>query len=318
MSLSADKIKAQQEVSYSLYRYHLNLVNPAATGTQGAPYLNISVRSQWVGINDAPETQAVSFGTPNKKDRLGTGFSIINDKTFVENQTQLFADFSYRLPLNNERDLFLGLKAGGTSIRLKASELVNYGGAATDPYLIATSSFVPNIGVGFYYRTPTYYFSASIPRLLNTKRHSLDNGQVTHATDRPHLFVSSGIRLALSDTFDLYPSVMVSYVEGAPYDFLGDFSFSFKKQFDVGVQYTRSGALGATTSISLSKGLKFGYSYLTSFQDKVNKFSNGTHEFVLKIKLGAFIETPESSSTTESEEGLINETMIGPENRNKK
>ena len=28
---------AQQEVNYALYRYHLNLINPAA-GTQGAPF----------------------------------------------------------------------------------------------------------------------------------------------------------------------------------------------------------------------------------------------------------------------------------------
>ena len=110
--LCTTSVLAQQEVNYNMYRYHLNLINPAVTGTQGAAYANFSLRTQWVGIADAPETQAFSAGTPNKRQRLGTGFSMINDKTFVENQTQLFADFSYRLPLDDERDLYLGPTLG--------------------------------------------------------------------------------------------------------------------------------------------------------------------------------------------------------------
>ena len=45
---------AQQEVNYALYRYHLNLINPAAAGTQGAPFLNLGIRNQWLGVEDAP------------------------------------------------------------------------------------------------------------------------------------------------------------------------------------------------------------------------------------------------------------------------
>ncbi len=89
---------AQQEVNYTLYRYHLNLINPATTGTQGASFLNTSLRTQWVGIEDAPETQAISIGRPHANNRLGTGFSVINDRTFVENQTQLFFDFPIVYP----------------------------------------------------------------------------------------------------------------------------------------------------------------------------------------------------------------------------
>ena len=138
-------VLAQQEVNYNMYRYHLNLINPAVTGTQGAAYANFSLRTQWVGIADAPETQAFSAGTPNKRQRLGTGFSVINDKTFVENQTQLFADFSYRLPLDNERDLYLGLKAGGTSIRLHADRLKTYGSVLPDQFLTSQSSCITRV-----------------------------------------------------------------------------------------------------------------------------------------------------------------------------
>ncbi len=48
-------ISAQQEVIYSLHRYHLNIFNPAATGSQGDPFINMSLRYQWVGIEGASE-----------------------------------------------------------------------------------------------------------------------------------------------------------------------------------------------------------------------------------------------------------------------
>ena len=213
--LCTTSVLAQQEVNYNMYRYHLNLINPAVTGTQGAAYANFSLRTQWVGIADAPETQAFSAGTPNKRQRLGTGFSVINDKTFVENQTQLFADFSYRLPLDDERDLYLGLKAGGTSIRLHADRLQTYGSTLPDQFLTSQSSFVPNIGVGLYYKSPTYFVSLSIPRLLSTERFRYDDGQVSRATDRPH-FWDSGRPLGLDQPLGIHSECLVQLCQRSP------------------------------------------------------------------------------------------------------
>lgn len=310
---------AQQEVSYSLYRYHFNLINPAATGTQGAPFLNMSLRTQWVGIEDAPETQAISIGRPHSNNRLGTGFSIINDKTFIENQTQLFLDFSYRLPMDNNRSFYLGLKAGGTSIRLKTQGLQTYGSSIADPLLQSTTSFVPNFGVGFYYLSDRFFLSVSIPRLLQTKRFRLENEQVTVAADRPHLFASAGLRLPLSSDWKFTPTVLLSYVEAAPIALLMDASFSFQDQFDFGVQYTRSGGIGGIASLKISDGFQLGYAYVTSAVDQINQFSSGTHEVVLKVKLGesAANLSREASFTTELEtQSRVKEKKVGTRNKN--
>ena len=87
---------AQQDAFFSLYRHHLNIINPVAAGTQEGSYLNMSLRSQWLGIDGAPETQAISYGMPTDGNRVGIGFSLINDQTFIEKQTQFYANFSYR------------------------------------------------------------------------------------------------------------------------------------------------------------------------------------------------------------------------------
>ncbi len=310
---------SQQEVNYNLYQYHLNLTNPAATGTQGAPFLNMSLRSQWLGIQGAPETQAISAGFPHANNRLGTGFSVINDLTFVENQTQFFLDFSYRLPLADDRNLYLGLKAGGTSIRIETNRLETYGTDLVDPFLQGTSGFVPNFGVGIYYTTPHYFLSVSIPRLLETERFRLENEQVTHATDRLHLFASSGFRIRLSEYWDFSPSLLFSYVDAAPTELLVDASFSYDDRFDIGLQASRSGSMGGIMFIHISEGMKMGYAYITSATDKVNQFSSGTHEIVLKIKLNEGVggDSRKASFTNELKtQPQAREEKVGTKNKN--
>lgn len=47
------------------------------------PFLMSTIRQQWTGIKDAPQTQAVSFGT-SVGSNLGLGVSMVYDKTFIE------------------------------------------------------------------------------------------------------------------------------------------------------------------------------------------------------------------------------------------
>lgn len=300
-------VHGQQEVNYNMYRYHLNLINPAVIGVKQASFVNLSLRTQWVGIKDAPETQALSAGLPNNQLRLGTGFSIINDKTFIENQTQVFADFSYHLPLSEENHLYLGLKAGGTSIRLQADQLQTYGSNQSDQYLTNQSSFVPNIGVGIYFKRTDFFASLSIPRLLSTERFRFEDGQVSRATDRPHFFGSMGSQIILSENWSFLPSMFFSYVRAAPTDYMLSAAFGFQQLIELGLLYTRGGGVGGTTFLNLNHGFQLGYSYVTSAVDQITRFSKGTHEFILKF-------TFKGTSTEVPEEAILNTQILERDN----
>lgn len=284
--LHGTELLAQQEVNYTLYRYHMNLINPASAGTQGAPYANIGIRNQWLGIDDAPRSFSLSYSSPHKNERVGLGFSVISDKTFVEQQTQLFADFSYRLPMGDQKNVFLGLKAGGTSFRLQAADLVTLQSNLGDPNLINTSSFVPNIGVGAVYHSPGFYLALSIPRLLSTERFREENGQETRPTDRPHFYAATGVRFEVVDRFEFAPSILYSYVNAAPSQFVIDATFSYDKKFDFGAQYTQRGGIGATMNLNIADDFQLGYAYTTQLGNQENFFSRGTHELLLRIRLG--------------------------------
>lgn len=43
-------LQAQQDPHISLYRFHLNMFNPAVVGTQSAPLVGMTFRSQWQGF----------------------------------------------------------------------------------------------------------------------------------------------------------------------------------------------------------------------------------------------------------------------------
>ncbi len=181
---------------------------------------------------------------------------------------------------------------------------------------------MPNFGVGVYYKTDRYYLSVSIPRLLQTERFRKENEQITHATDRPHLFASTGFRTPLSANWTFAPAVLVSYVEAAPIEILLDAGFSYRENFTIGAQYTRSGGIGGVMSLHISDGLQLGYAYVTSSVDQINRFSNGTHEMLLKIRLSDGLNgTPSgraASFTREvNEKASANERKIGTKNKNR-
>lgn len=87
-------VSAQQDTHFTMYRNHMSIFNPAVTGTEERGFINLSYKNQWQGVDQAPQTQAISFGTPLGGERAGLGFNVINDATFIEDQTSFFITFS--------------------------------------------------------------------------------------------------------------------------------------------------------------------------------------------------------------------------------
>lgn len=104
-------LSAQQDPNYTFYRFNMNVINPAFAGAGEATNIGLNVRSQWAGVQGAPETQTLVFGTPIGKN-VGVGLSVVNDKTFIEDQTSVSLDFSYKLKLDEAHDVYFGLKGG--------------------------------------------------------------------------------------------------------------------------------------------------------------------------------------------------------------
>ena len=279
---------AQQESYFSLYRYNMQVINPAYAGAEAKSMLSVLNRNQWATIENAPKTTAFAFSTA-KKNNVGLGISVISDKVFVEEQTFAYVDFSYKLQLDNATKVFLGLKAGGNFYNADGTGLNSYG-IGIDPAQQILSSFNPNVGAGIYLQNDNYWLSFSIPRLFNVNR---DDGLVITAKDRVHSYLGAGAKLSLNDNFSLKPSVMLRKVEGLPISMDVTGFFSFQDRVDFGVSYRTNASMSLMAFINASSSLDIGYAYETPSEQLLSGISLKTHEIILRIRLGKGMQTGE-------------------------
>ena len=271
---------SQQESYYTLYRFNMNVINPAYAGALGKNVFAFTSRRQWSSMQDAPSTLAFSYSS-ERANNVGLGLSVVSDKVFIEQQTFAYADFSYKLDMESTQ-LYLGLKAGGNFYSADPRVLSTYS-TSSDPAQQQLSRFNPNVGAGAYLRGELFWASFSIPRLFNVKRES-DNLAVT-AKDRVHSYLGGGADFAVGSGLLLKPSVLFRKVKGLPVTTDITTMLSWQNQFDLGVSYRTSSAFALLAVVSLG-GFDIGYAYDTPTVSSLSQLNLKTHEIVLRINLG--------------------------------
>jgi type IX secretion system PorP/SprF family membrane protein len=275
-------IYAQQEPNYTLYRYTMNVINPAYAGADGNTSLTSNLRSQWVNVEGAPETQSFFYSQP-LGDKIGIGVSIVGDQVFIEKQTSLNIDFSYRLQVSENTNLFLGLKAGGNTYNLERGNLANLG-FQSDPALNdLDTGFRPNIGAGAYLMNDKYFLSLSVPSILSSERIDESEGRVTQATEEAHVYLGGGYNFRLNDNTEFRPSTMIRYVSGSPIsaDITG--AFRFNDRFEIGAAYRTDNAFSGLMMIELADWMDLGYAYESTTRNDLSSVSSGTHEVLVRF-----------------------------------
>ncbi len=276
-------VYAQQESILAFYSNHLNLVNPAAVSVNGESQFRTSIRQQWTDIKDAPQTQSASFMTPVSKN-LSFGISVVKDEVFIEKQTFAAIDFSYKVQLNDALDLFMGIKAGGNNYEVNTTGLQTYNYNVADPSLQSISRFNPNIGIGFYLKHKDYYISMSTPKMLDTKRAKTEDGFATAATDQAHYYFSAGRTFEVTPSIDLVPSIMVRYVNGAPFSTDFTTTAKFDDKVNLGITYRTDRSFAGLAMINVSKKFALGYAYEYSLRSQLLGRANGSNEFYLQYR----------------------------------
>lgn len=272
-------IFSQQESYYSLYRYNMNVINPAFAGAEAANMFSFTSRSQWASMENTPKTTAFSYSSA-RENNVGLGISVVSDKVFVEQQTFAYVDFSYKLDMG-ESQLYLGLKGGGNFYRADPVGLTTYLGL--DPSQETLSSFNPNVGAGAYYKASSFWFSFSIPRLFNIQR-DRDNLAIT-SKDRVHSYLGGGVDFGVGNDFYLKPSVMLRKVKGLPASADLTAMVSWQNRFDVGMSVRTNNSMALMSMISIGM-FDLGYAYETPTDNGLSQLNLKTHELVLRIALG--------------------------------
>ena len=159
-TLLFSQILKSQQSSIIFSKVNFSIYNPAFTGVEG-PSLILNSRLQWIGIDQAPRTNYLLYHLAPKKNVL-LGVSVINDRVFIENKTYLTLDYNYKLQIDQEKSIFLGIKAGGFYNNIDTNKIPRIFNEA-NPLLSAVESyFNPIIGVGFTMIAPNFFIGLGL------------------------------------------------------------------------------------------------------------------------------------------------------------
>jgi len=278
----------QQLPQFTQYMYNTIAINPAYAGSRETLSIVGLHRSQWTGFDGGPETQTLSIHSPLRNEKIGLGFSFINDQLGFENFSYLYADFSYTIQTGENTKLAFGAKAGMTHYNLDP-EFLNDPDIGDDPFFNDISNrWSPNIGAGLYWHSSRWYLGLSAPRLLNTDYNNGEgNNQDYIAVERISYYLTGGMVFDLSQNTKLKPAFLVKATNGATPSLDLTANFLFYEKFWAGVGYRvneNAAALGGIVDFQVSKQLRLGYAYEYPLSD-IRFYTSGTHEFLLMFEV---------------------------------
>lgn len=270
---------AQQTPQFTQYMYNTISVNPGYAGSREALTIVGLHRSQWLGIEDGPTTQTISVHSPLRNEKIGVGFSFINDRLGYENFNYLYADFAYTINLTENTKLAFGVK-GGFSYYSIDEVLFNDPDVYNDPYFQEKlNRWTPNFGAGLYMHQPKWYVGVSSPKLVENDYNKFGNYV---ALEQSHFYTIAGYVFDLnkSGSIKMRPTALAKLTKGSPLSFDGTLSFLFNERLWLGGSYRVDDSVGALADFQISKQLRIGYAYDYPISD-IRPFTSGSHEIMI-------------------------------------
>jgi hypothetical protein len=244
---------AQQDPSFTQYMFNTMTINPAYAGTRNVLSASLLHRSQWLGIDGAPETQTLSVHSPIRDGQMGLGLNIVHDKIGPATTTRFNGNYSYILPIDRYTSLSLGVSAGADIFDINFSELNIFD--PTDPNFQndVETKLSPQVGLGAMLYNDIYY-------------------------------VTAGYVFDINDNVKLKPSILTRFVSGSPVRLDLSANFLINDKFSLGGAYRLSSAYSVLSTYQISDAFLIGFSYDRDTSELVN-FNDGSFEIFFRYEL---------------------------------
>ncbi|URC14349.1 type IX secretion system membrane protein PorP/SprF [Flavobacterium sp. B183] len=271
---------AQQDAQYTQYMYNTMAINPAYAGSRGALSVFGLYRTQWVGLDGAPETSTFAINTPLNNSNLGLGVSLVNDKIGPTNENTLSADLSYSVPTSEIFKLSFGIKATANLFNLDVNKL-NPENQGDPQFQNLNNRITPNIGAGVYWHSDKAYLGLSIPNFIETNRFNDDDTAIFK--DKINYYLMAGYVFDLDYYIKFKPALLTKMVQGAPLQVDVSGNFMFNDKFVIGLAYRWSASVSAMAGFQITDGLYVGYGY-DHETTNLRRYNSGSHEVFLRFE----------------------------------
>ena len=278
---------SQQDPQYSLYMFNPLGVNPGYAGSREVLSAVLVHRSQWIGLEGAPETQALAINTPLKNKKMGVGLQAINDKIGPKTMQTFTLAYAYRLKLGRGK-LAFGLRGGMLSYNYDWEKIEYKDEDDIIPNTAAESFILPTFDFGIYYNTRTMYLGLAIDHINRAEFNLLSSQDSINSEARVYsnFTATFGKAFVISDNLIIKTSLLNRLaVGGINLDI--NSSILFKNKILFGATLRTSGALVFMTELNITKNLRMGIAYDVD-GSKVAQSTSGSFEVFVGYDVGLF------------------------------
>jgi len=186
------------------------IISPAYAGEGEMNRLRLSGAFQWVGLEDAPNTQTLSYDT-HVLERSGVGGVLYRDKNGNTSQIGGQLSFAHHLTINdaNAQYISFGLSYKFTQFKIDVSDFDN---PNDDPNIGGDiSSFNSNFDAAFLYKLERFYISFNAANILNKSVKAFDDSEPKKLRN---YYVYTGYIFELDEgMYEIEPSVYFKLFE---------------------------------------------------------------------------------------------------------
>ncbi len=246
------------------------LYNPSVSGNKECLSSMMGYRSQWVGVDGAPNYFIFSTSLPTKNSSIGMGLNFLNESIGANRNNLITANLSYRF-LVSHGVLSFGLSGGVKNINYN-NDLVEVSNSSDPVFLIGSRSYYnPYFGFGTSYKVNNLFFGIAIADISNQN-------------------FSEDLTLSFNYKYEVNKElILTSYVF-----YKNGLSKISQMEMGCAMDYNKKVGLylGFRTNQDILLGLRLGLTeqiFLFYCYDFITKYyagyTGGTHEFILKYNL---------------------------------
>nr|WP_297911539.1 type IX secretion system membrane protein PorP/SprF [uncultured Allomuricauda sp.] len=279
--------KAQELTIPQLSQYIADnpfIMSPTYAGIGDHIKVRLNGLTQWVGIEDAPDTQTLAADA-RVGNRSGIGMLLYNDSNGETKQRGSRVSFAHHLTLDRYDDIFLsfGISYNFNQFRIDVENFTEFNGQLPTDDRATTNH---NFDIGVLYRLSKFYFSVNASNLLNKDLAQFNPVFEPNTLRNYYVYTGYSFSKSKNSKLEIEPSVFFQWFENdgrSVTDLNAKFRFhDFEDYYYLGLTYRfLNDQLGEPLYIAPIAGLKksnfyFGYSYQV-ITNEILGYSTGTH-----------------------------------------
>lgn len=266
-------LNAQQVPDNNFKVHNPYVFNPAATGLYSNMTAFFDYRDSWTGFKDAPEYSIFGIhGLITKS--MGMGLLVSSLKSGVFRQFSLDLNYSYRIAIDKNHTLSMGISAGILQNRISQGNVIMNN--LNDPALTSSklNEALFNVGFGVNYVLNDFTVNLSSPKLYSNQENKFL--QMAFALFSYDFYFTD-------DIWRLQPSVLYAYNNKGIHQ--GEILTVLDWNRNVWVQAGYNTNESIITGIGVTfKKLSLGYSYLISLSE-ISDASFSSHNIMFQYEL---------------------------------